>query len=212
MENKKLIDALHFRYATKEFDPTKKISKEDFDTLLESLRMAPSSFGLEPWKFLVIENPELRKKLRAAAWDQTQVTDSSHFIVLCARKDVDDKYIKNYVERIAKTRGIAKEQLSGYEEMMLGFRSNKSNEWMVDWSKRQTYIALGFLLEAAAIKGIDATPMEGFDPNAFDEILGLKGGSYTTSVLCCLGYRSKKDNYANLKKVRLDKKDVIEVR
>lgn len=212
MENKKIIEALNFRYATKIYDSGKKIMNSDFEYLLESLRLAPSSFGLEPWKFLVIENKELREKLKVAAWGQPQITDASHLIVLCARKDVDENYIKKFIERTAKIRSIGKEQLAGFEEMLLGFRAARTKEWVSEWTKKQTYIALGFLLETAALKGIDATPMEGFDALKFDEILELKDSEYNSVVVCALGYRSKEDKYPNLKKVRFEKKDVFEFR
>jgi nitroreductase len=211
MENK-IIEALNFRYATKQYDSSKKIKKEDLEVLLEVLRLSPSSFGLEPWKFIVIESKELREKLREAAWGQPQITDASHIIVICARKDIDEKYISDFIDRTAKKRNIPRTQLLGFEKMLLDFRKDKTKEEINAWNVRQTYIALGLLLESAALKSIDSTPMEGFDKSKFDEILDLNDSDYQTSVVCALGYRSKEDNYMSLKKVRFDKKEIIEFR
>ena len=204
-----ILKALEWRYATKQFDVTKKIPSRDFEELLEVLRLAPSSFGLQPWKFIVVKNAELRTKLREAAWGQPQVTDSSHFIVLCARTDVDEKFVNHFVGAIAKTRKVSLESLKGYQEMMMGSMSSKTEQARIDWSKKQVYIALGMLLEAAALKGIDAAPMEGFSSDQFDEILGLKKEHLTATVLCALGYRTDNDPAARQAKVRFSKEEVV---
>ncbi|MEI7962003.1 MAG: NAD(P)H-dependent oxidoreductase, partial [archaeon] len=196
MENKILLDSLNFRYATKVYDSQRKVSDSDFEVLLETLRLAPSSYGLQPWKFLVIKSKEIREKLKVAAYSQTQLTDASHIIVICSRKNMGADYINNFVKKIALTRNIGEEQLSSFKETLIGFRSEKSEEFIANWTKRQAYIALGFILEAAALKRIDATPMEGFDSHKFDEILGLTNTEYTSTVICALGYRSKEDKYA----------------
>lgn len=208
----KIIEAMNFRYATKQYDSTKKVKREDIEVLLEVVRLAPSSFGLEPWKFLVIESKELREKLKGAAWGQSQITDASHILIICARRDIDENYIREFIDRTAKTRKIPREQLVSFENMLLDFRRGKTKEEINAWNKRQTYIALGFILEAAALKRIDATPMEGFDSSKFDEILGLNDSDYETSVVCALGYRSRDDKYAALKKVRFEKREVFEFR
>jgi nitroreductase len=202
-------DHLNWRYATKKFDTTKKISKQDLAELLEVLRLSPSSYGLQPWKFIVVHNPELRKKLRSHAWDQAQITDADTLIVFCARQTMDENYVKNFVGSIAKTRGVAKESLSGYEQMMLGALKSKSPEGVFQWMKNQVYIALGFLLSECAQHKIDACPMEGFDHKKFDEILGLSQEGLESVVLCAVGYRAADDHYADLKKVRFDKNEVF---
>lgn len=207
-----IIQALNWRYATKEYDPTKKISEKDFNELLEVIRLAPSSFGLQPWKFVVVENKELRNKVREQAWNQSQVTDASHLIVFCAKTDVPEEYIKQFIIDTAQIRNISTESLKGYEDMMLGFRKGHTKESINEWSKRQTYIPLGMILQAAALKKIDATPMEGFSPEGVNEVLNLKKEGFTSVALCALGYRSENDKTINYKKVRHNQSKVIEKR
>lgn len=205
-----IINSLNWRYAVKTYDSSKKIDEKEFNELLEIIRLAPSSFGLQPWKFIVVENKELRNKIREKAWNQTQVTDSSHLIVFCARTDVTEDYIKEYIKDTANTRNISVETLKGYEEMMLGFRKGHTKESINEWSKRQTYIPLGMILQAAAIKKIDATPMEGFSPDGVDELLNLKKDGFTSVALCALGYRSDSDQTSQYKKVRHSAEKIIE--
>ena len=204
-----ILKALEWRYATKQFDTEKTVSEKEFDEILKVLNLSPSSFGLQPWKFIVVSDKTLRKRLREAAWNQPQVTDASHLIVLCARTDLNEACIKEYIGSVAKTRNVSRENLKGYEDMILGFRKALTEEQTLAWSKNQVYIALGFLLEACALKRIDACPMEGFDPKKVDEILGLKEQNLTSAVLCAIGYRSRKDSYAGEKKVRFEIKRVI---
>ncbi|HLD03003.1 MAG TPA: NAD(P)H-dependent oxidoreductase [Candidatus Nanoarchaeia archaeon] len=203
---------LEWRYATKKFNPDKKVSEEDFSDLLESLRLSASSYGLQPWKFIAIEDSELRKTLRKHAWDQPQVTDASSFIVLCAKDDVTPEYIKEYIRDIAKTRDIKEEALKGYEDMMLGSFSKKDPHARIEWAKKQVYIALGTLLAACAHKRIDACPMEGFDHEKFNEILDLKKQGLTATVCCAIGYRADDDANAKMKKVRFSMDKIVEKR
>ncbi len=210
VEHKNIIDALNWRYATKQFDATKKVSEKDLNELLESARLSASSFGLQPWKFIVIEDKKLRQRLREeAGWNQRQITDASHLIVLCAIRDINEKYIRKYIEQIAKIRGISTDMLKGLEDMMVGFAKQTGKQEMLNWAKKQTYIALGVLLSACALKKIDASPMEGFSPEKFDEILGIEKMGLASAVLCAIGYRSKEDENQNLKKVRFDMKDIV---
>jgi nitroreductase len=201
-----------WRYATKQFDPTKHISSSDLLELQESLRLSASSFGLQPWKFITVTDKKLRTQLVQHAWNQSQVTDASHLIVLCARTDIDASYIKSFIAFTAKERKIPAESLAQYEQMMLGFAKNMSKEAMVAWAKNQVYIALGTLMTVAAYKRIDTCPMEGFDAKKFDEILGLEKEHLTSVVLCPVGYRHANDKYANLAKVRFAPKDVFLVK
>ncbi len=205
-----LLDALNWRYATKKFDSTKKLSQEDLDELLEALRLSASSFGLAPWKFLVVTDPALRAKMQPAAWNQSQITEASHLIVLCAKTDIDAAYIKKFIEYTAKVRGLDPTMLAGYEEMMEKSTSSMPEDVKKNWMQKQVYIALGTLLTAAAFKKIDATPMEGFDKAQFDDMLGLKAKGLTSVVLCPLGYRAADDQLATQKKVRFPKEQVIE--
>ena len=184
-------NALNWRYATKLFNVDKKVSDKDLGTLLESIRLAPSSHGLQPWKIIVVTDKETREKLKKASWNQSQVTDASHLIVFAARKNINDEDIK------------------GHKQMILGSVKSRSPEAIEAWNARQVYIALGFLLETAAFLKIDTCPMEGFDPVQFDEILGLTKSDYTTVVLSPIGYRSDADKYALAPKIRFEKKDIV---
>jgi nitroreductase len=202
-------DDLNWRYATKKFDSSKKISKQALAELLEVLRFSPSSYGLQPWKFIIIHDPDLRKKLRPHAWNQLQVTDADTLIVFCSLKTIDEKYIKNYTDLIAKVREVPRESLSGYEHIMINFFKGKSPEVISQWMKHQVYIALGLFLAECAHRKIDACPMEGFDSPKFNEILNLPQQGLEAVVLCAIGYRAMDDHYAHLKKVRFDKNDVF---
>jgi len=211
MKKSNIIESLEWRYATKKFDQAKKVSDADLNEILEAGRLAPSSFGLQPWKFIVITNPELRKELKEVTWSQPQVCDASHLIVLAVRTDVNEAYIKNYVKKIAEVRKVPVENLKGYEEMMVGAIKGKSKDTInhiIDWSARQVYIALGFMLETAALKKIDACPMEGFDAEKYDEILGLKKDNLHAVVLMPVGHRAD-DPAAKMPKVRFDQKDIV---
>lgn len=200
---------LNWRYATKKFDPAKKLSDQELKRLLNVLRLSPSSFGLQPWKFIVITDPQLRKELRKAAWDQPQITDASCLIVLCVKTDMDALYIQDFVKRIAKVRKIQPETLNAYQDMMLGFLKALRADEVSHWMTKQVYIALGVLLNECAHLRIDACPMEGFDASKFDEILKLKQIGLHSAVLCSVGYRAADDMYANLPKVRFEEHEVV---
>ena len=204
-----ILNDLYWRYATKQFDPTKKVSEHDLQELLEALRLSASSFGLQPWKFLVVTDATLRKELQPHAWNQSQVVDASHLLVLCARTDVNEVYVKKYMETLASTRKIPVDSLKGYQDMMLGFVAHKDKAALIEWAKLQVYLALGNLVTVCSHKRIDTCPMEGFDATAFDQILGLEKIHLTTAVLCPIGYRSADDHYAAAAKVRFGMDDVV---
>lgn len=201
-----IIKDLEWRYACKKFDSTKKVSEEDFNKLLESLRLTASSYGLQPWKFVVVENTELREKLVAASWNQEQVKDASHLIVLCS-PTVDEAHIDRYLEDQAKTRNQNIEDLAGFKKMLMMI-ANKSPEDQYIWAKNQVYIALGTLLTVCANLKIDSCPMEGFKAKEYDEILGLKDMGLTSMVVCPVGYRAADDKYGGLAKVRFPIEDL----
>lgn len=207
--SKQAIQSLEWRYATKKFDPTKKLSKEQLDTILESMRLTASSYGLQPWKFVVVKNPEVREKLKAAAWNQSQVTEASDFVVLCVRTDVDASYVDAYMKRISEIRSIPTENLAGFADMIKGTINGRTPEQVVEWSTRQVYIALGTALLSSAEAHIDACPMEGFDSSAFDTILDLPAKNLSSKVCLALGFRADSDDMAGLSKVRFDTSDVI---
>lgn len=201
IDGAQLIDNLNWRYATKKFDASKKIPADHWAKLEQAMVLSPSSFGLQPYRFVVITDAALRAKLREHAWNQSQVTDASHLVVLCRRLATTVADVDEFIGRSAKVRGVPTESLKGYRDMMAGFVSNPSFDFSA-WAAKQVYIALGFLLSTAAQMGIDACPMEGFDPAKFDEILGLKAEGFGSTVIATVGYRAADDHYAPLKKVR----------
>lgn len=210
-KNKEIIEAINWRYATKKFDPTKKICSEDLETLKEVLRLTPSSYGLQPWKFLIIEDPELRKELRVHSWGQSQVTDASHLFVLCTYLRTTEEQVDQHVENTALTRGVNKETLAGYGNFVKKKMSELSDEDMKFWNIKQAYIALGHLLSACATLKIDATPMEGFEPDKYNELLGLNERGLNATLVCPVGYRSADDQAQFNLKVRRDPETLFEV-
>ncbi len=203
--------ALDWRYAVKKFETTKKISPADWQVLAASLRQAPSSYGLQPFKFLVIEKPELREKLKEVSWNQTQVTDASHYVVFLYREKLSTQDVQRYIDRIAEVRGIPKESLDGFKDMMVGNLVQGPRSATIDqWAQRQAYIAMGFLVETAALLNIDACPMEGFDPAAYDQLLKLEGTGWKSVATVALGYRHSEDPMQHLKKVRFADEELIE--
>lgn len=208
-----LLSALNRRYATKAFDPTKKIPADTWAALEESLVLTPSSFGLQPWKFLVIQDQALRESLVPHAWKQRQVADCSHLVVMTVPKELGEDYIDANMTRIVEVRGGTADSLMGLRNMIVGFRSQLAAKGqLTTWARLQSYIALGQFMLAASLLGIDTCPMEGFAAEKFDEVLGLDKTGHTTAVLCPSGYRSADDKYAVLPKVRFKKEDVIEHR
>ncbi|MEB8347281.1 NAD(P)H-dependent oxidoreductase [Flavobacteriaceae bacterium KMM 6898] len=203
------IDSLNWRYATKKFDARKKVSSEDLDSLLEATTLSASSYGLQPYKILVVEDAEIRSKLRPAAWDQSQITDASHLIVLASQNSFGAELVEDYVDNVSETRGIQAEGLKGYADFMISKLMPLSEDAKAVWTAKQTYIALGNLLSAAAINKIDACPMEGFDAAQFNDILGLTGQGLNTAVLVAVGYRSEEDETQHYKKVRKSKENLI---
>ena len=206
---KQLLQNLQWRYATKVFDRSKKISPELWETIEDCLVLTPSSLGLQPWKFIIITNDEVKAELRPHSWGQPQITDCSHLVVLCAKKSVTESNMESYLNLIAKTRQVSRESLDGYAEMMKGFVGSMDAEKSLAWAKNQVYIALGQLMTSAAVLGIDACPLEGITPAEYDRILGLEDSEYTTAVACAMGYRSADDKYATVPKTRYNKEDVI---
>lgn len=204
-----LLAALNFRYATKAFDPALKIPAETFAAIKTSLALTPSSFGLQPWKFLVVDSPDLREKLRAASWGQPQVTDASHLVVLAARTDLSQADIDSWIARLSEVQGTPVENLAGLAGMISSFSGAMDAPAKQAWNTRQVYIALGQLMTASAVLGIDSCPLEGISPADYDEILGLKGSGYATAVACALGYRSADDKYATAPKARFPEEMLI---
>lgn len=207
-----LTGALEWRYATKAFDATRKIPTETWSALERALVLSPSSFGLQPYKFLIITDPATRAKLMPATWGQKQVVDCSHYVVFTARKALGAEHIDAFINRIAEVRGISAESLKGYRDMMNGslVSGGTLSKMIPEWAARQVYIAIGNLMTSAALLGVDACPIEGFEPDKYDEILNLKNSGFASAVCCALGYRATSDKHASLAKVRLPEKDLIQ--
>ena len=206
-----VLENLHWRYATKKFDPTKKIPDSVWKTLEQSLVLSPSSFGLQPWKFFVVKSPEIRNQLLEASWGQKQVVDASHLVVLAIKKDVDNEDVDRYIARMAEVRDVPQDSITGLADMVKGYLQEPPYPLNVnEWAARQTYIALGFYLTCAAMLGIDTCPMEGIVPAKYDEVLGLDKQGYSTVVVCPAGYRADDDKYATMAKVRYPTEDVVD--
>lgn len=205
-----LLSALNWRYATKKFNPDHKIPEATWTAIEDSLVLTPSSFGLQPWKFLVIRDPGVRSILAGESWNQPQVTESSHYVVLTARADLTPSDIDAWLARMNEVQGSTPEAVAPLKGMIEGFAQAMSHEARHTWNVRQAYIALGQLMTSAALLGIDACPMEGISATGYDHILGLEGSGYATAVACALGYRADDDKYAAIPKARFDKSRVIQ--
>lgn len=204
-----LQEALLWRYAVKVFDTNKPLSDELFNAILEAGRLAPSSTGFEPWKFLVIENPDVRKKLSEVGYGQPKITEAPRLVVIAARTDMRERGVQELIARTAKQQGVSEAELDGWKKVAEGTLGSKDDSYLPHWAKMQTYIPLGMMVEAAALLGVDAGPMEGFDPKGVDEVLGLKEKNLTVATMIAFGYRGD-DPAATRPKVRRTADEVIE--
>lgn len=209
MNGETIIQALDWRYATKKFDPARKVSAADLKILTESVRLAPTSFGLQPFRLLNVTNADQRAKLVAASWGQHQVQEASYLLVFATLTKVDDAYVDRYIDTICRTRNIGKDKLEGYAGMMKGFLQGLSPERLRDWACKQAYIASGFLMETAALLKIDCCPMEGFVAEQYDVILGLEKRGLTTALVMPIGYRAANDHHAEAAKVRIPEDEMM---
>ena len=203
------LENQNWRYATKKFDSSKKISTEDLNTLKEAIRLSSSSYGLQPYKVFIIENPELRAKIQPAAWGQSQIVDASHLIIFANRTSINEDEVDAFFENISNTREIPLEALAGYQGFMKGKINELSKEAQNIWNSKQTYLALGNLLNAAAELKIDVTPMEGFSPAAVNEILELDKLGLNASLIATVGYRHEEDATQHQKKVRKSNEELF---
>ncbi len=206
-----LLAQLNWRYATKQFDPAKPIAPETWTALEDALVLTPSSYGLQPWKFLIVTSAELKAQLKPFSWNQSQVTDCSHYVVFAIQKNMTAAHVDRFIARTAQVRGGTVEAMAGYRNLIVadlvdGARSFSINQW----ATRQAYIALGNFMTSAALLGVDACPMEGIEPVNYDRVLGLSAKGLTTVVACAAGYRAEADKYATLAKVRFLKSEVLE--
>lgn len=203
------INDAKWRYATKKFDATKKVSIEDFEILKEAIQLSASSYGLQPYKVFIIENPEIRAKIQPAAWGQTQIVDASHLLVFANITNFGDAEIDAYIKNLSETRGIPVESVQGYADFMKSKITTLPEEARNVWTAKQTYLALGNLLNAAAELKIDVTPMEGFEPAAVNEILGFDQLGLNASLLATIGYRHEEDATQHYAKVRKSNEELF---
>lgn len=204
-----IIENLKWRYATKKYDTSKKITRENLQTLKDAISLAPTSYGLQPFKVFFIENSEIRKQLQAASWGQSPVTDASHLIVFASYNSIDANYIDAYMDNIATIRNLKSEDVAPFKAVVNQGQDILGNN-VPQWTSKQTYIALGTLLNAAAELRIDATPMEGFDKEQYNQILGLTEKGLSASVIATVGYRHEEDQYQYLAKVRKPESEMFE--
>ncbi len=212
-QTENLLNALSWRYAVKKFDANKKIDSKTWQALEESLILTPSSYGLQPWRFQIVTNLDLRRKLTPVSWGQKQVEDCSHLVVFTVKEKVDEVYVQSFIHQMGKVRGVDPATFAGYQKMIVSDVVNGPRSQVAfDWAARQSYIALGNFMTACALVGVDTCPMEGIDPAKYDEILGLVGSGWKTVMACPAGYRASDDKYASEKKVRFEKSVLIEHR
>jgi nitroreductase len=197
-----LLDRLSWRYAVKKFDPARTIPADTWSAIERALQLSPSSYGIAPWRFVVITDQATKAKLPPISWNQPQPRDCSHMVVLAARVGISAGDIDRYVELIKRERNATDAMLADYRAMMLNTVQSTPPERLDEWCARQCYIALGFLMSACAMLSVDACPMEGIEASKYDELLGLPERGYRTVVGCAVGYRSADDWLASLKKVR----------
>jgi nitroreductase len=211
IERAQLIDQLNWRYATKQYDPARKLSAQDWAALEEALVLTPSSIGLQPWTFIVVDDPAVRARLLLASYGQPQVVEASQLVVFATKTNYSEADVDAHIRQVAKVRGVGLEALTGLRNMAVGsVIQGKSEIDRRHWAANQAYIALGNLVTSAALLGIDATPMEGFERHRYDEILGLTARGLTATVIAAIGYRQTSDKYATAPKVRFPREQIVQ--
>ena len=207
-----LIEKLNWRYATKKMDPTKTVPEDKVERIVESARLAPTSSGLQPFEVIVVTNKEVRAKIQEIAWNQAQVTEGSHLLVFAAWDNYTPERINHMFDLVNEERGFTNEGWENYRQMLLGTYPGRDEQVNFEHAARQAYIGFGMAVAAAAFEGVDATPMEGFDPAKLDEILGLREKGLRSVTILPIGYRAAEGDWlANLKKVRRPKDQFVSV-
>ena len=204
-----VLENLNWRYATKKFDASKKVSEQNLETILQAIKMSPSSYGLQPYHILVITDADTRKELQPASWNQSQIVDASHMLVFAAKSEFGSELVDDYLENVSVTRGMDIENLKGYGDFMKSKLLDLPNTVKTAWTARQAYLAAQSAMLAAAELKIDTCPMEGFEPEKYDEILGLKDKGLTSVVVLTVGYRSDEDETQNYPKVRKSNEELF---
>jgi len=197
-----IIESLKWRYATKKFDANRFLNENQIDTLKEAFNLPATSYGLQPIRLVVIHNKELQEQLVEHSWNQRQVADASHVLVICIENTVDEAYIDSYFDRVKAIRNTPDDILNPFKDFMKNSFKDKTQEELKNWSAKQAYIALGNLLTVCGVAQIDACPMEGFIPEKYDEILGLNAHGLSSVLVLPVGYRAEDDMFADFKKVR----------
>jgi nitroreductase len=202
MSNSNYIERLNFRYATKKFNPSKELNNEQIEDLKKAIQLSASSYGLQPYEILIIKDKKLRQKLKEVSYNQSQITDSSHLIVFCAKTQLDESYLDSFINNISETRNIPVEDLKGMRDAISGSVLQFDQITQQQWSEKQAYIALGNMLSAVAHFGYDACPMEGFENEKYNDILELDKKNLHATVIAPVGYRSEDDTLQHMEKVR----------
>jgi hypothetical protein len=203
------IKALQWRYATKKFNPEKILSSEKIDILKEAFNLTATSYGLQPLKMVVVRNKELQEKLKSASWNQQQLNTASHVLVICIEKKVDKDFIEQYFKRVKHLRETPDEVLEPFKKSLLDSFESKAEEEVHAWALNQAYLSLGTLLTVCATEEIDACPMEGFEPDKYDELLNLEAHNLKSVLALPVGYRAEDDMFSEFKKVRRPLDEVI---
>ena len=206
---KSILEALNWRYATDRF-LDQAISDENLHTILEAARLAPSSMNFQPWKYILIKSPELKQQIFEAGYNQQAIIEAPTLLALTIPNILNTDNVNHIIQAAAEARNAEVSTLEGYRKMLQGFIDKTEPDKFFDWSRRQAYISLGILLLTAAQLEIDAAPMEGFDPEKVNSILGLQ--NYSTVTLIALGYRSPEDDHQTWPKVRFKMEEILEVR
>ena len=209
MNEDKVIESLEWRYSVKKFDPNKKLSKAQINLIEKTLILSPSSYGLQPWHFVLIHDQKIKDKLLPHAFNQSQIKDAHLIVILCTPKQLTEEFIEKYVKQVSNVRGVSINSLEKFREMLLNVVENKSEKELEVWMTNQVYIALGMLLMACASAKIDACPIGGFSKKDFDKILELDKRGLKSKIVCAVGFRDQSDKYISRKKVRFDRNDVI---
>lgn len=207
----KFIENLHKRYATKEFDLSKKVSKEDLENIVEVFRLTPSSFGLQPWKLFVVENKEIKQKIMEKSWNQKQVWENSYLLVFAKKSEINEDLVEKYISKTVEVNWIEKSNLDWYKQMILSFVENTSKEELDTWAREQVFLVLGNVMAYLSEKNIDSCAIWGFSKDAVNEILNLKEKGFESVVLLPIGYRSENDKHASRKKSRFEAEEISEI-
>lgn len=207
-----IIEKLEWRYAVKKFDPERLLPVEEIEILKKAFNLTATSYGLQPIKMAVVCNKPLQSQLLPFSYNQQQVVQASHLLVLCIEKKIDSNYITSYFKRVQQVRGTSEEILNPFREELVKQFAGRNSAEIEEWARNQAYLALGNLLTICAIRNIDSCPMEGFVPAGYDELLGLGKLGLTSVLVLPVGYRAGDDRFSGFKKVRRPmEKSIIEI-